>query len=385
MAKPRKVRKLAEEEPAIKNHRLKDLTEIRIVATYMVQKLTFPTITELKEAMKGKLRAVVHPATLMRAMQGAASAGFVSIHKKQTESGTTETAYKMKNLDWRNPPEYAHILDLLPILLQTPEAQQIKQWFDSQEGQGAKKQQRGNDIDNYVALRWHCISTDYLLGSQIACQATDAVRKAFPTEIEKNNIEVDGIWVRDPLTGEFIIPQDVLQGWFAANAMRYYGLKEARATYVAFSPVRITPTRVEQLVLPVMSKKGPSAPKPYEALPPGQTFTLDLLAPTKGVMTVESYEALVLIAGLRPKRGLSPARGRRYGRFLVTKFENLGPLKGFQDLSFLEADIPEPLMVEHGDYYRAAVERLRNLPVPDIFDPGDFPGGTEDDEADEAA
>ena len=375
----KKVRKLAEP----KNHRLKDLTEIRIVGTYMVQKLTFPTVTELKDAMKDKLGAVVHPATLMRAMQGAASAGFVSIHKKQTEAGTTETAYKMKNLDWRNPPEYAHILDLLPVLLQTPEAQQIKDWFDSQEGEGTKKKKRGNDIDDYVALRWHCISTDYLLGSQIACQATDTVRKEFPTEIERNKIEVEGIWVRDPLTGEFIIPQDVLQGWFAANALRYSGLAEARSAYIAFSPVRITPTRVEQLVLPVMSKKGPSAPKPYEALPPGQHFTLDLLAPTKGVMSVEDYEALVLISGLRPKRGLSPARGRRYGRFLVTEFQNLGPLKGYQDLSFLEADIPAPLMDEHGAYYRDAVERLRNLPAPAAFDPGDFPGGSEEDDTDE--
>lgn len=370
-----------------KNVRLKDLTEIRLVGVYLVQKLTFPTATELRDAARDRLGATIHPSTLERAMKGAASAGFVAVHQKQTESGHTETAYRMKNLSWKNPPEFAHIGDLLPVLLKTDEAQTIKDWFDKQEGEGAKKKRRGNDIADYRMLRWTVISTDPYLGSQIPCEHTDNVRKEFPTNIERNKVEVEGIFQRDPLTGEFLIPQDVLQGWFASNALRYLNLPEGRAGYIAFSPIRITPKGdVEQLVLPVMSKQGPATPKKYECLPPGQVFEINMTAPTKGALTVEQYEFIVLKAGLRPKRGLSPARGRRYGRFLVIKFEDLGAVEPGCDLSPLEADIPRTLMDEHGDYYRDALTRLKGIPSKPTFDPGDFPGGeVEDDEVEEAA
>lgn len=361
-----------------KSVRLTDHTEVRIVGVYLVQKLGFPTAAELKQAAKDKLGATIHPSTLERAMKGAASAGFIAVHQKQVESGRTETAYKMKSLLWSNPPEYAHVLDLLPVLLKTPEAQTIKEWFDKQEGKGGKKKRRGNDVDLYHALRWTCITTDPLLGSQIACEHTDRIRKEFPTNIERDKVEVEGIFQRDPLTGEFLIPQDVLQGWFAANALRYMGLPEARSAYIAFASIRITPKGpVEQLVLPVMSKQGPAAPKKYECLPPGQEFEINMLAPTKGIMSVADYERIVLLAGLRPKRGLSPARGRRYGRFLVTSFEDRG-LVADGDLSFLEADVPETLLDSHGDYFRDALTRLVNLPGDAPFEPGDFPGGSEE-------
>jgi hypothetical protein len=356
--------------------KVKELIEIMLIGVYMIQKMGKPTHKELKEAIKAKLFASVHTATLKRAMEGAASGGFIAIHRPQVEAGTTETAYKMKNLSWKNAPEFAHIGDLLPVLMATEEAQAIKDWFDGQEGNGTSKKKRGNLVDDYRALRFTCISTDPLLGSQIPCQATDTVRKAFPTNIEKDKIEVEGIWMRDGLTGEFIIPQDVLQGWFASNALRYLGLPEARAAYVAFSPVRITPKgKVEQLVLPVMSARGPSAPKAYETLPPGQEFEINVLTPTKGLMTVEEFERVILLAGLRPKRGLSPARGRRYGRFLVTSFQDLGAVNGSGSLAFLESDIPTTLMDEHGSYFRDALTRLGKLPDNPVFEPGEFPGG----------
>lgn len=370
--------------------KVKDLTEVTLIGVYMIQKLGKPTHKELQQAIKDKLGASIHTKTLQRAMQGAAKGDFIAIHQAQVEGGTTETAYAMKNLLWKNAPEYAHINDLLPVLLATDEAQQIKDWFDGQEGSGQSKKKRGNVVDDYRAIRITAITTDRLLGSQIPCQATDKVRKKFPTNIEKNKVEVEGIWDRDPLTGEFLIPQDVLQGWFAANALRYMGIAEARSAYVAFSPVRIRPKDdVEQLTLPVMSRQGPSAPKKYETLPPGQEFEINVLLPTKGLMTVAEFERVILLAGLRPKRGISPARGRRYGRFLVTSFTDFGPVTG-EDLSFLVPDVPEPIMDEHGGYFRDALKRLGNLPdSPAVFDPGAFPGGeaeadSEDPEAEAA-
>lgn len=360
---------------AKKSTRLKDMTAIHIVGVYLTQKLTFPTSKELREAARTKLGSIIHPSTLERAMKGAASAGFISVLQKQVESGKTETAYKMKNLSWKSPPEFAHIGDLLPVLLKTGEAQAIKNWFDKQEGEGSKKARRGNDIADYRALRWRCISTDPMPGSQIPCEHTDRVRAEFPTNIENDSVEVDGIWERDQLTGEFLIAQDVLQGWFASNALRYLNQPESRSAYIAFSPVRITPKGdVEQLVLPIMSKQGPAAPKKYECLPAGQEFEINMIAPIKGMLTVEQYEFIVITAGLRPRRGIAPARGRRFGRFMVVGFEDLGPVEPGCDLSFLESDIPPKLLKSHGSYFKEAVERLKGVSGAPEFDPGEFPG-----------
>lgn len=369
-----KDREMAKAKVELK--KIKELVIITLIGVYMTQKMGKPTHKELQQAIKDKLKASIHTKTLQRAMQGAAKGDFIAIHRPQVEGGTTETAYAMKNLSWKNAPEYAHINDLLPVLMATAEAQEIKDWFDGQEGNGQSKKKRGNIVDDYRAVRFKCVTIDELLGSQIPCQATDAVRKAFPTNIEKDGIEVEGIFQRCPVTGDFIIPQDVLQGWFASNALRYMGLAEVRAAYVAFSSIRIQPKGdVQQLVLPVISARGPSAPKAYEMLPPGQEFEIKALVPTKGLMTLDEFERIILTAGLRPKRGISPARGRRYGRFLVTEFTDFGSVvEG--DLSFLASDIPSPLMEEHGSYFQDAIQRLGNLPDnPAVVEPGEFPGG----------
>lgn len=355
---------------------LTELLEVSIVGVYLVQKMGMPTLAEIrKEALK-KLNCIIDGRTLSRALKGAAKRGFIAIEQRQLDGGKTAKCYSMKDMSWKQPPEYAHIKDLLPVLLDTEEASTIKSWFDAKEKKGKTKGTRGNIIDDYHAFEFTAITRDPLLGSQINCQYSDAIKEAFPTNLDEEEVEVDGIWQRDELTGEFLIAPDVLQGWFISNAARYSGLPEARGLYIAFAPVRITPKsvfsangkgKVYQYVLPVNnSRSGPAAPKPYETLPAGQEITVRFLAPTKGCLLPEQYEALCIMAGLRPRRGISPARGRRFGRFLLTSFTDFGPIKE-GDLSWLRHDVPEEFLAEHGEYFLKALNRLKKVNLASGF------------------
>jgi hypothetical protein len=358
-----------------------DMMEVATIGVYMTQKLRKPTIKELNAAIREKLCAKIHMARLRRAQEGSAKAGFIAIEPRQVEGGLTETVYSMKLLSWSNPPEYAHILDLMPILMQTEQAEAIKNWFDKQEGAGAKKKKRGNVIGEYHSFRVKCILLDPILGSIMKSQYTDKVRKDFPSPVDE--MELDSIFHRDELTGAYVITTDVLQGWFRTNAARYADLPKSMADYVGFKPVQIFPKNpVTQMVLPVQSERGSSHPKKHECIAAGEEFEINFVAPTKGALSPAGYEWVIVTSGLRPRRGISPARGKRFGRFLVTSFEDLGPINGNgtgqHDISYLLGDVPEVVMEQHGAYLREAVERLRladiGKPTHEIADEvGDFP------------
>lgn len=391
-----------------------DMTEIGLIAVYLVQKLGKPTLNEIHEAGVKKLGCKIHKRRLERALKAASRLGFIAVlqDRMADEAGTVVNVYAVKDLGrWKNAPEYVHVNALLPTLLETPEGAKIKEFFDKGEGTkaGSSKATRGNVVDDYYAFRVTVKNLDPLLGSQIHCPYTDAARKhiAQPTVVAKTDDkgkvtgtaekkatsdmpEIEGIFVVDELTGEYILPSDVVQGWFATNAARYAGLPEARAAYVAFSPVRIKPKQpTMQLVLPVNNTRtGASAPKSYEAIRAGEEFVISFMAPTKGALSPEQWEKLFVLAGIRPRRGLSPARGKRYGRFLVTKFENLGPVKK-SPLDFLVDDVPQSVLDEDGGYLLEALDRLKAVPLSGKFsgtddaDPKEPFPGTEADAADD--
>lgn len=369
--------------------KITDPVQVRVIALYLVQKLHEPTLAELSATAKEKLNANIHAATLGRVLSGLSKAGFIAINMKQMDGGTSERVFSMKDMArWRQPPEYAHILDLLPSLLASDAASNMKQWFDQQEGGGPAagdgsvkngkgkamtvKKPRGNVVDDYHSFTVVVRTRSVLLGSQIPCQASHEVKKMSPMASDKNDkgedVEMQGIFERDALfPGTIVIQPDVLQGWFGSNVGRYGGAADARARYVAFSPVRIKPSRpMLQSVLPVNSDKGrPSAPKSYETLRAGEVFKIRFLAPTKGLFTPAQYEKLFLIAGMRPRRGLSPARGRRYGQFEVMSFIDHGPIGGeidylLEDLGLVDdsAELARYAKMQGNPYMIEAVRRL---------------------------
>lgn len=367
---------------------VKDFVQVGIIAVYLVQRMGKPTLAEMQEVIQTRLHANIGNRILKRALQGAAKRGIVAVlQTRQDDGGANVDCFSLKIVGiWKQPPEYAHILDLLDKLLRTPEAEQVKKWFDGSEKATSPKKARGNVIDEYHAYAFTGVTLTEIIGSQIACPHTDSARQSAGAFVpgkkddskkkkdEKKDEEsvMEGIFMVDALTGDYIIPPDVMLGWFKTNAARYCGMADSRAEYIAFEPVRIHNPKVTQLVLPVNGPRGVSAPKSFECISPGAEFTVHFLAPTKGWLKPEQLEKLVVLAGLRPRRGISPARGRRYGSFLVTSFEDKGPVKE-GGIDHLKDNIPKGVMDLHGQYLEQASDRLRTV----NFAFGDFAGTDE--------
>lgn len=367
---------------------INDITEMTIIAVYLVQKLGQPTLKELQAKALEKLNCKMDGRTLERALKGAAKRNIIAKEGKRMPSeqgGAVVDVFSMKNLSWRAPPEYAHITDLLPKLTSTPEAQVIKDRLDKGETEARGSEEtksRGNDIDDYRHFEVLIFTTDELLGSQIHCPYTDQAR-GITSSIKRDKDdkddkpEMESIFVMDPVTKHRLITSDVLQGWFITNAGRYGGMQEARGQYVAFKPVHIKAQPI-QLVLPVNnSKQGAAAPKSYEAIPPGQILLIEFTAPTKGLFSSEQFEKLFHVAGDRPRRGLSPARGKRYGHFRVIGFRDGGALKTggidfilndlpdevLRKFGKKKLEIPEQISDEHYKYMMDATDRLRDVVI----------------------
>ncbi len=361
--------------------KITDQTTISIIGVYLVQKLGQPTLDEILETATNKLDVEIEREDIKRALKGASRAGrdYISILSAR-EGKKTVTVYSLKDANrWRTAPEYAHIGDLLPQLLSTPELAAIKGWFDDKEKKpldtkGAK-QQRGVLIGGYQNYCVRVRTTDWLVGSQINCEATDYIRESLPAGLLVDG-EVEGIFIWES-DGSVIIPTDVMSAWWKSNANRYMDIPEARGEWVAFAPVRIYPNQdsVKQLVIPVNGPGRPSAPKAHEILLAGQEFEIHFSAPSKGYLTSDQIETLFIMAGLRPRRGLSPARGKRYGRFVVLEFKCLGAVKTSGLDPFL-AQLPADQM---NDYLRDAAKRLRSVDLTGLQseeeDTVPFPGG----------
>lgn len=336
---------------------LTDMNKITLVAVYLVQKLGKPTLDEIIETAISKLNTNFDKKLLLRALKGAAKRAIVGIEQSQQPDGKNVTVAVMKTMAWKQPPEYAHVTDLLPALISTPALESVKAYFDSLEGKGSSKATRGNDIDDFRAYEVKGTTTDLWLGSQIPDEYSNAVRVKWPNSLKDD--EIESIWERDILTGDYVVANDCIQGWFRTNITRLAGLADARANYFAFTPIRFpADTKVMQKVMPVMnSKTGASAPKKYEAIVPGQPFKITFTGPVKGGLAPEQLEKLFILCGIRPARGLSPARGKRFGHFKVTSFKCLGTVKD-SDLDWIGDHLND-----EDEYLHEAMTRLAGVKI----------------------
>lgn len=417
-----------------------DLMEAQIICVYLVQKMGKPTLDEILETAVAKLNVKMEPQLVRRALEGCSRSNrdFIAILQGQGgKGGQTRNEYCVKDLGrWKSPPEYGLFNDLLPQLLANPANEAMKSWFDEYENAhgmkkkagagssatsaptegvddgdnetvdvkmkkpGAGKKAGGNIVDEYHAYSAKILTLDVLLGSQIAGQYSDFIRSKHPSASDA--LSVAGVFERDDLTGEYVIPSDVLRGWFMVNAIRYVGLQDARANYVAFSPIRFKPVgevrgvqvtmhageqalvdesgdlrtkalalhpgnQAYQHTMPVNTRMGASAPKTYEAIPAGQVLDLRFSAPTKGFMLPEQVHRILLESGIRPRRGLSPARGCRFGKFMLLEFIDHGPIKDIS-VDYTLADIPANVMEVYGPQIRQQYAKLKNVRFTNLKD-----------------
>lgn len=370
-----------------KEHEL--LTQTRVVAIYFVRTLGQPTLGEIISASMEKLKFPMTEILAERALTAAQKMDFVAINQKadDKEQGRTVKVYSLRNIAWKSPPQVKDIKQLVAAVLQDPDLQKIQDWFSAKDaepdGEG-KENVKGNLICDYHAFEVKLITLTPIVGAQIKCEYSNAISKKF----DDPDIKVDGIFQRNELTGQYLLPSDLIQNWWINNAGRYLNMAESKAQYIGAADCLFTPhTNPVQYVLPVNnSRSGASAPKAYECIPAGQELTFRFVMPTKGFLPAEMIELGTALAIIRPRRGFSPARGRRFGKGVPLDWKDLGPLEGL-GLSHLVKDVPEEVLKKHGVYLLSAEKRLRNAklsPSMRAYMLEDFPsfeGG--DDDSDE--
>lgn len=362
-----------------------DLMEAQIITTYLVQKLGTATLANVVEKAETALGCDFGPNSnlLAQALKALKKRDILAENQRPVGAGSKMVkVWEPKRLGWKSPPEYAQVSDLLPELLRTTELEELKSGFDKKEKQGDEKASRGNVIDEYRTYRLRVVTLTPLLGSQIPSEMLLNARGAPDQKDE--DITGSGIFERDASTKEILIQPDVLRGWFRTNVIHPAGLPAARADYVAFQPVRIpADALMEEVVLPVQSANGPAAPKKYEALLAGIEFDIVFTAPVKGFLAPDQLERMLWHACLNPRRGLSPARGTRYGSLAPISFEQLGKVKE-GSIDHLLAAVPAALREKYSSYLTDGAQRLGAVKVTGVVNTKTM-GDLEAAEAAEAA
>lgn len=311
---------------------VEELVEASVLAMFFIQKLGKAHVDEILAKIEATGGAIDEH-LLTQAVEALQARGLVS-YARGRKKGTGESVkmWKPKQAIWAAPPEVAHITELLPALVSTPEAQDLitRLNADEAEGAGEKKATRKLGYDEYVEVEATFVTMDELLGSQPASPWLDKIVKASPF----NGVKADLRFWRDQADGALVIGADAVRGWLRTG-MRTEGFADVVATYIGIAPIRIKPKQaMVQIALPVVDMRGGGGKglNTYEAIQPGQPIVMRFRIPTRGFMTVERFK--VWLAGYAPNpiRGISPARGARYGALAMTDFKVIGDLRSARTL-----------------------------------------------------
>lgn len=304
-----------------------ELVEASVLMMFFFQKLGKATVTEVVEKMEAvKARIDHHLAD--QAADALQSRGFISYARgRSAGSGDSVKMWKPRRSIWAAPPEVAQLLgaDLLAYLVSTDEAQALIEQLNDAEstGDGEEKAKSRIQYAEYHSVTIRGITVDDWFGSQPKSPLLDARVKKFGS-----SGDADLRFYRS-VDGAVEINSDVVSGWLRTN-MRQLDLSDAVASYVACSAIRLPGVKLgPQAAFPVIdqrTKQGKGLTT-YETLPAGTEFEMTFSIPTRGFLTVEKFVQHVAAIGMSPIRGLSPARGKKCGRFAVVGFEDLGALK----------------------------------------------------------
>jgi len=296
----------------------KDPVSLQILALYVVQKLGQGTLTQVQTELREKLKLEIHQNTLEIALDALRKRGFLSLNHGSDDEGNRLDLFGIRNLKFQAPPEVAHYSDLLPELLKTPEAEAIKAGLDEKEHQGETKEKASRlGYRDYYLVKARFRTLDPILGGMPKSPYLDKLLR-----MSENKVDADVFFDRDS-DGAFVITSDQVAGWLRGNIR--IANKGDVSIYIGCSPAKFVPEkgRVEQIVLPVISQgKGCGLIK-YEAVRAGVEFDITFNVPAHGVMSLPEFRSFLMLSGLQPIRGLSPARGKRYGRMLLIGFDSV--------------------------------------------------------------
>ena len=322
-----------------------DPVSLQILALYVVQQLGQGTLDQIASEMAVKLKLIVNVHTLEIALDALRKRGFLSANHGADPSGSRVDLWSIRNLKFQSPPEVAHYGAVLSELLKTPEAQQIKAGLDAKEHKGEKKEKANRlGYRDYYTVRARFVTMDAILGAMPKSPYLSHLLRLSEKEIGVRPPEADIYFDRDPIDGRFAISSDQVAGWVRTN-MRYAN-KGDISIYVGCSAAKFQPkpAQVEQAVFPIITQgKGAGLAK-YEAVKAGVEFEIIFTVPAFGAMAVQEFRAWLAFAGMHPIRGISPARGKRYGKILLIDFEATKDVRDVQhSLKLAMTNIAAPL------------------------------------------
>ncbi len=332
----------------LKDMELKDLVEVSVLSMFFVQKLGKASMEDVDGKIKD-IGGVVNEHLLEQALEGLRARGLLSYSRGKNKDGDSIQMYKTTKVKWAQPPEVAHVADLLPALVATEEAKEIIDVLNASEesGKDGTKKAKGRlGYTDYYELRVDFITKNPMLGSQPASQYLDGLVKKspFPFPPYEKGQNILRFW-RDEETKAVVIPSDVVGGWLRTGLRLGFGLSDSVANYVSVDDIHIIPTKLDQVALPIIdasTRKGLGIGV-YELLPKGTEFSIHFRAPKKGLAEPHKFIAWLVAYAPKPVRGLSPARGKRFGKLEVINYKLIGESSNIENaLSAVENDLQDP-------------------------------------------
>jgi len=305
---------------------LEEIVETTILALFFIQKLGKASLDQVTEAMDG-IKARVDRHLLEQACEALRARKMASVSSGRgpaASGGESIRMYRIRDISFSSTPETAHVKDLLPGLVATPEGQLLIDAMNEleEDGDGTKKAKTRLGYTDYVVVKATFVTINDITGSQPSSPYLDRLVKmsSFPCPKEAE-LRFDR-----HANGDIKIGSDVIRGWLR-NGLRTKRLGEAAAQYIGVNDVRIVPKqKVEQVKYPVIDAqtgRGAGCPT-YELIPAGEHIELTFTIPTKGLFTAEKFKLFLAGYGPNPTRGLSPSRGAKNGKVALIKFEELG-------------------------------------------------------------
>jgi len=265
-----------------------DETQTQIVCIYLCQMLGCPTPKQIQKVMHEQMGLSENKTKIVNALNSAKKRGLLSVnHIQNAENSEVEDAYSMKDVRFANPPEIAHIKNVLPQLLANEGAKEI---FDRMEGEHTEGERKGGrlpDIRDYVT--WKVIFKNVLpvLGGQ-----------AFSSD-DKENIAKN---MHRRIGHKIWIPGNLWLKSAIGSRLRMHNIGDSKAMYIQINDCFLEPkqdTYQEILASPPQRAGGPGTGLvSFEALHPGETFEFEIAFPTTNGISEEVMRK-ILNGGLR--------------------------------------------------------------------------------------
>lgn len=336
----------------LKDLELEDLVEVSVLSMFFVQKLGKASMEDVDLKIKA-IGGIINEHVLEQALEGLRARGLLSYARGKNKAGANVQMYKTTKVKWAQPPEVAHVKDLLPALVATEEAKEIIDALNASEESGkdgTKKAKSRLGYTDYYELYVRFKMKQPMIGSQPSSPYLEKLVKKSPFRYppyEKGQ-NILRFW-RDS-DGTIMIPSDVIAGWLRTGIRHGFGLSDAAANYISVDDVHIQmkdmPEHgIDQVSFPIIdaaTRKGLGLGT-YEILDKGTEFDCHFRIPKKGIGEWQKFVAWLISYAPKPIRGLSPARGRRFGKLEVVDYKYLGESQSIESaLSAVEDVLDDP-------------------------------------------